>query len=154
MNELLFKILELILKLFDWSKTKLVNVVKNYNHWLAFYLIYTIFVVRVVQFSDLIELVTKHVSILDVIEIYEKVNLKDSALNQISRSLDRKSSLAYTMVPIKNEKTKLIIFYCFHKFIELLLSPHHRRILHFFIVLSELRSRVIYNLSSESNILL
>ena len=154
MYELLFQVLQLILKLFNRSNAEFIHVIKHYNYRLVLYFIYTSFIVRIVQLCDLIEFVTKHVSILNVIQIYEKVYLEYSALNQVCRSFYGKSSLTNTRMSIKNEKIELIFSYHFHKFIKLLLPSHNRRVLHFFIVLSELRSRVINYLSSESNIFL
>ena len=55
---------------------------------------------------------------------------------------------------VKKEKIKLIISNRFHKLVQLLLSSHYWRILYFFIILSQFRSRVIDNLSSERYVLL
>lgn len=55
---------------------------------------------------------------------------------------------------VQEEKIQVLLLDFLHEFVELLLATHDRRVLHFFVIFSKLRSRVVDDLRSEIHIFL
>lgn len=85
LEELLFQILNFILKLLLTLQEEVVNIIEDNDHGLVPDLVHAVFVEGVAQDGHLVELVPEHVSILYIEQIHKEVDLKHSTLNQVSR---------------------------------------------------------------------
>lgn len=83
--ELLLQAFHLLLELFHTFQQELVDIVKDNYHRLVPDFVNAVLVERVPKHCHLVELVSEHVPIFDIEEVNEEVDLKHSALNQISR---------------------------------------------------------------------
>lgn len=62
---------------------ELIDVIKDHEHRFGLETVHTVFVVRIAKHSDLVELVPKHVAVLDIVEIDEKVDFEDTSLDEV-----------------------------------------------------------------------
>lgn len=104
MNELLLQALYLILEIFDRLDEEFISVIEDYQHLLPSYFVQAVPVVGVAEFGDLIELVSEHVLVSDVVEIYEKVDLVYPSLDEVGGCLYGEGSLANTWMAVQEEK--------------------------------------------------
>lgn len=62
---------------------ELIDVIQDHEHRLGLETIHTVLVVRIAKHSDLVEFVPKHVAVLDIVEINEKVDFEDTSLDEV-----------------------------------------------------------------------
>lgn len=103
MDELFLQAFYLILEVFDRLDEELISVIEDYKHLFASDLIQAVSVVGVAKLGDFVELVTEHVLISDVIEIYEEINLIYSSLDEIGGCFYGKGSLSNPWMPVQEE---------------------------------------------------
>ena len=89
------------------------------------HLVQIVAIVWVAEFSDLIELISEHVLIVDVVEVNEEVDLVDSSLNEVSRCLYCEGCLPNSWIPIQEKEGQIGLPYLLHEFVKLPLPSHH-----------------------------
>lgn len=81
MNKFFSQALYLVLEIFDWLNEELISIVEDYYHLLVLYLVQTTSIARISEFRYLVELISKHILVPDIVKINEEIYLVDSTLN-------------------------------------------------------------------------
>lgn len=123
-GELFFEALDLFLKFLHGSHEKIIYIIEDDDHWPTFDLIHADLIERIAQESDFVKLISEHVSVFDVEQIYKEIDLENSSFLQVGRCFDGEGSLANSRLPVEEKDVVLVLFKSLHELIKLLLTTH------------------------------
>jgi hypothetical protein len=103
MNKLLSQALHFVLEVFDGLDEKLIGVIENNQHLFTSNFIQAASIVWITKLCDLVKLVSKHITVSDIVKVYEEIYLIDPTLNKVCCSLYSKRCLSNTWVAIKEK---------------------------------------------------
>jgi hypothetical protein len=125
MDELFLKIFNFVLEISYGLDEELISIIEDDQHLFAPDFVEVISIVRIAEFGDLVEFVPEHISVPDVVEVDEEIDLVYSSLDQIGGCLYGEGGLPHPWIAVEEEEVKVRLSDLLHELVELLLTAHY-----------------------------
>jgi hypothetical protein len=117
MDELFLEIFNFVLEVPYGLDEKIISIIEDDQHLFAPDFVKAISIVRIAEFSDLVEFIPKHISIPDVVEVDEEIDLVYSSLDQVCGCLYGERGLPHPWIAVEEEEVEVRLSDLLHELI-------------------------------------